>query len=131
MQAISRRTLKAFFDWMLNQRRGKGGRRLAGIKSANTLGTYWKVFRLIHERATGKKIKGKINRKMYRVSSASCLPLNPVRITVDQRLINIYIFFQVLRKLAKKHCPTKEKREKTAMYVEDLLASHIKVVEFV
>jgi hypothetical protein len=27
---------------------------------------------------------------------------------------------QVLRKLAKKHGPMKEKREKTAMYVEDL-----------
>jgi hypothetical protein len=25
MQAISRRTLKAFFEWMLNQRQGKGG----------------------------------------------------------------------------------------------------------
>jgi len=28
--------------------------------------------------------------------------------------------FQVLRKLAKKHGLTKEKREKTAMYIEDL-----------
>ena len=74
MQAISRRTLKAFFEWILNQRRGKGGRRLAGIKSASTLGTYWKVFRLVHEQATGEKIKGKINRNMHRVSSASCLP---------------------------------------------------------
>jgi hypothetical protein len=74
MQAISHRTLKAFFDWMLNQRRGKDGRKLAGIKSANTLGTYWKVFRLVHERATGEKIKGKINRKMHRVSSVYCLP---------------------------------------------------------
>ena len=54
MQAISRRTLKAFFEWTLNQRQGKGGRRLAGIKSASTLGTYWKVFRLVHERETGE-----------------------------------------------------------------------------
>ncbi|KAH8585592.1 hypothetical protein B0O99DRAFT_696323 [Bisporella sp. PMI_857] len=92
MQAITRRTLKAFFDWMLNQRRGKGGRRLAGIKSANTLGTYWKVFRLVYERAIGEKIDGKLNRNMHRV----------------------------LRKLAKKHRLTTAKREKTAMYVEDL-----------
>jgi hypothetical protein len=83
MQAISPRTLKAFFDWMLNQRRGKGGRRLAGIKSANTLGTYWKVFRLVHERATSEKIQGKINRQIHRVSSASYLPLNPVRNTMN------------------------------------------------
>ncbi|CAG8982679.1 hypothetical protein HYALB_00000958 [Hymenoscyphus albidus] len=92
MQAISLSTLRAFFDWMLNQRRGKGGRRLAGIKSANTLGTYWKVFRLVHEKAVGEKIEGKINRKMHRV----------------------------LRKLVKEHGLTTEKREKTAMYIEDL-----------
>jgi hypothetical protein len=49
MQAVSRRIFKAFFEWMLNQRRGKGGRRLAGIKSVSTLGTYWKVFRLVYE----------------------------------------------------------------------------------
>jgi hypothetical protein len=70
MQALSRRTLKAFFEWMLNQHEGKGGRRLAGIKSASTLGTYWKVFRLVHERATGEKIGGKMNRNMHRVSTA-------------------------------------------------------------
>ena len=70
MQAISRRTLKAFFEWILNQRQGKGGRRLAGIKSASTLGTYWKVFRLVHERETGEKIGGKMNRHMHRVSIA-------------------------------------------------------------
>jgi hypothetical protein len=74
MQAVSRRTLKAFFEWMLNQRQGKGGRRLAGIKSASTLGTYWKVFRLVYERARGEKIEGKMNRHMHRVSSVSCLP---------------------------------------------------------
>ena len=35
--------------------------------------------------------------------------------------MNVCVFFQVLRKLAKKHGLTKEKREKTAMYVEDLV----------
>jgi hypothetical protein len=34
--------------------------------------------------------------------------------------MNACVFFQILRKLAKKHGLTKEKREKTAMYVEDL-----------
>ena len=70
MHAISRRIFKAFFDWMLNQRREKSRRRLAGIKSANTLGIYWKVFRLVYERATREKIKGKLNRNMHRVSNA-------------------------------------------------------------
>ncbi|KAH8663686.1 hypothetical protein BGZ60DRAFT_565713 [Tricladium varicosporioides] len=92
IQAISRRTLKAFFEWLLNQRQGKGGRRLAGIKSASTLGTYWKVFRLVHERATGEKINRKIDRYMHRV----------------------------LRKLAKKYRLTTKKRDNVAMYIEDL-----------
>lgn len=39
MQVVSRRTLKSFFEWMLNQRQREGGRRLAGIQSASTLGT--------------------------------------------------------------------------------------------
>lgn len=62
MQALSRRTLKAFFEWMLNQRQGKGERRLACIQSASTLGTYQKVFWLVYERVTGKKIEWEINR---------------------------------------------------------------------
>jgi hypothetical protein len=84
MQAISHRTLKAFFDWMLNQRRGKGGKRLKGVKSSNSLGTYWKVFRLVYERATGSKIDGKTTRKMHRVSCISSIPFDPVS---TQRLI--------------------------------------------
>jgi hypothetical protein len=74
LPAVPRRTLKAFFEWMLNQRQGKVGRRLAGIQSASTLGTYWKVFRLVYERAAGEKIEGKMNRHMHRVSSIACLP---------------------------------------------------------
>ncbi|CZR69582.1 uncharacterized protein PAC_19482 [Phialocephala subalpina] len=71
---------------------GKGGRRLAGIKSASTLGTYWKAFRLVYERANGEKIEGKMNRHMHRV----------------------------LRKLAKKYRLTTKRRDNTAMYIEDL-----------
>jgi hypothetical protein len=77
MQAISHRTLKAFFDWLLNQRRGKGGRRTKGVGSSDTLGTYWKVFRLVYERATDEKINGKTTRKMHRVSCIS-IPFDPV-----------------------------------------------------
>jgi len=92
IEAISRRTLKAFFEWILNQRQGKGGRRLAGIQSASTLGTYWKVFRLVYERANGEKIEGRMNRHMHRV----------------------------LRKLAKKYGLSTKKRDNVAMYIEDL-----------
>ncbi|KAG9246656.1 hypothetical protein BJ878DRAFT_533103 [Calycina marina] len=92
MQAVSRRILKDFFEWILNQRQGKGGRRFAGIQSASTLGTYWKVFRLVYERATGEKIEGKMNRHMHRV----------------------------LKKLAKKYGLSTKKRDNIAMYIEDL-----------
>ena len=73
MIEISLRVINTFFDWLLNQRRGKGGRRVRGVRSAHTLGTYWKVFRLVYERATGDKIKGEINRKIHRVGSAQRL----------------------------------------------------------
>ncbi|KAG9247325.1 hypothetical protein BJ878DRAFT_532639 [Calycina marina] len=36
---------------MLDQCRGKKGRRVCGIKSSSTLGTYWKIFRLIYDEA--------------------------------------------------------------------------------
>jgi hypothetical protein len=68
IRAVTHRTLKPFFDWLLNQRRGAGGRRLKGVKSSESLGTYWKVFRLVYERATGEKVNGKTTRKMHRVS---------------------------------------------------------------
>jgi hypothetical protein len=51
IRAITLPLLYSFFDWMLDQRRGKGGRRVCGIKSSSTLGTYWKIFRLIYEEA--------------------------------------------------------------------------------
>ncbi|KAF2263259.1 hypothetical protein CC78DRAFT_554127 [Lojkania enalia] len=57
----------------------------------HSLGTYWKVFRLVYERATGEKIEGKTNRSMHKV----------------------------LRKLVKKYKLSKIGRDKTCMYVED------------
>ncbi|CAI9635546.1 unnamed protein product [Alternaria burnsii] len=60
--------------------------------SASSLGTYWKVFRLVYERATGARLDGKISRSMHKV----------------------------LRKLTKKHGLKKIGRDKACMYVEDL-----------
>lgn len=48
-------------------RRGKGGRRMRGTKHKSSLGTYWKLYRLVYERATGDKIKGKMNRDVHKV----------------------------------------------------------------
>jgi hypothetical protein len=72
MRDISLRVINAFFDCLLNQRRGKGGRKVRGVQSANTLGTYWKVFRLVYERATSEKVIGDINQKIHRVSRILC-----------------------------------------------------------
>ncbi|KAJ9656079.1 hypothetical protein H2201_008651 [Coniosporium apollinis] len=89
---VSIKLLYSFFDWLLNQRRGKGGRKRRGTKLASSLGTYWKVYRLVYERATGGKIDPQMTRQMHKV----------------------------LRKLAKKHGLSKKNREKPCMYVEDL-----------
>lgn len=59
--------LYTFLDWVLNLRRGKNGRRLPGVKCRSSLDTFWKVFRLVYERATSSKIGKPMNRQMRRV----------------------------------------------------------------
>ncbi|KAJ0338342.1 hypothetical protein KNSL1_012488 [Colletotrichum chrysophilum] len=63
---ISTGLLHTFFDWFLSQKVGKDGRKKRGIKKKSSLGTYWKVFRLVFERATSDKIDPKLNRSMHR-----------------------------------------------------------------
>ncbi|UQC77422.1 C2H2 finger domain-containing protein [Colletotrichum lupini] len=63
---ISTSIMHTFFDWLLNQKVGKDGRRKRGIKKKSSLGTYWKVFRLVYERAVGDKLDLKLNRSMHR-----------------------------------------------------------------
>ena len=59
--------LYTFLNWVLNLRRGKDGRRLPGIKQKSSLETFWKVFRLVYERAMSMKIEKSMNRRMRRV----------------------------------------------------------------
>ncbi|KAH0419558.1 hypothetical protein CcaCcLH18_14355 [Colletotrichum camelliae] len=61
---ISLGLLYNFFDWFLSQKVGKDGRKKRGIKKKSSLGTYWKVFRLVFERAVGDKIDQKLNRNL-------------------------------------------------------------------
>jgi hypothetical protein len=56
MQELTPYTVKAFFTWLLNQRRGKGGRRLKGLGSEDSMRTYYKYLRLACERETGRKV---------------------------------------------------------------------------
>ena len=62
-----------FFEWILSRTLGKDGRKLRGTKKRSSLGTYWKVFRLVFERATGDKLDAKLNRKMHRVPISQSL----------------------------------------------------------
>lgn len=89
---VSPGTLYTFFNWLLSQREGKGGRRRRGTKYASSLGTYWKVFRLVYERVTSERLDARMNRSMHKV----------------------------LRRLAKEHGLRKIGRDKACMYVEDL-----------
>ena len=66
-QAVSQSLSRSFSDWILSQRTGNGGRRRHGTKYKSSLGTYWKLYRLVYERATGDKINGKMNRGMHKV----------------------------------------------------------------
>jgi hypothetical protein len=61
--------MSSFLRWMMNQRRGHGGRRLCGTKLSTSLEIYWKQFRLVYERATGRKIDGQTTRQMHTVSA--------------------------------------------------------------
>ncbi|KAL9633054.1 MAG: hypothetical protein Q9204_003553 [Flavoplaca sp. TL-2023a] len=90
---LSKGLLHSFFDWRLNQRRGKKGRKLRGTKLCSSLESYWKTFRLVYERASGAKIDARLTRDMHKV----------------------------LRKLAKKHGLSRQPGDKPTMYVDDLV----------
>jgi hypothetical protein len=56
MRDLTLHTIKAFFTWVLNSRQGKDGRRVKGLRSEDSIGTYYKYFRLACKRAIGGKI---------------------------------------------------------------------------
>ena len=73
MQAISRRTLKAFFEW-IESTSGEGWEEAC----RHQVGQHaWDILEGLPARARTsdwEKINGKMNRHMHWVSSASCLP---------------------------------------------------------
>ncbi|RYP20248.1 hypothetical protein DL767_009494 [Monosporascus sp. MG133] len=48
---------------------GEEGRKMKGIKTRNSLGTNWKIFRLAYEKAVRAKLDPKLNRQMHKVRS--------------------------------------------------------------
>ncbi|KAK3318207.1 C2H2 finger domain protein [Apodospora peruviana] len=97
-ESVSLGSLYNFFDWLLGQKAGKDGRKKRGTKKSSSLGTYWKVYRLVYERATGAKLDAKLNRKMHRVGSSPARAQN----------------------LAKKYGLSDQKLENRCMTVDDL-----------
>jgi hypothetical protein len=73
IEDITPRSIKAFFDWVLNQCRGKAGRRGKGVKSEDSLGTYYKVFWQVCQRATSTKIGGEHNNKGFNRMMPRCV----------------------------------------------------------
>ncbi|KAH7012484.1 C2H2 finger domain protein [Microdochium trichocladiopsis] len=84
--------LVSFFTWRLDLKTGKDDRKIKGIKTASSLGTNWKVFRLVYEKAVGAKLDPKLNRQMHKV----------------------------LRRLAKDYKLSTKKRENRCMTIDDL-----------
>lgn len=66
-ESVSVGMLYQFFDWFLNQKVGKGGRKKKGTKKQSSLGTDWKQFRLVYERVMEKKLDPKLNQRMHKV----------------------------------------------------------------
>ncbi|KAH6988830.1 C2H2 finger domain protein [Ilyonectria sp. MPI-CAGE-AT-0026] len=91
-KSISLKRLYIFFDRLLEQKTSANGRKKRGTKKLSSLGTYWKVFRLVFERAIGEKICPKLNRSMHKV----------------------------LRALGKKHNLSSERRMNRCMTIDNL-----------
>ncbi|EGC46846.1 C2H2 finger domain-containing protein [Histoplasma capsulatum var. duboisii H88] len=93
-QRMDVQMLYAFFSWVLNQRRGKGGRRRQGLKYQSSLDTYWKIFRLVYEREVQEKI---------------------------DRETSLRVIKNVIPKLAKQYHLKKGRRKKSVVYLDDLV----------
>ena len=110
VQVISLRVLYRFFHWLLTQRQGVKRRMTHGVKSANALGTYLKLVRLVYTRAVGWKIRRKINWQVHLIGSLAVEP-------TDKRWFYV---LQVSGRVAKKYKLTIRKRERASIDVTDL-----------
>lgn len=63
------RFLKALFSWRCDQRRGKDGRKIVGIKKKSSLDVFWKWWHLIYKAEVGYGLSKDIQVKVYDVSS--------------------------------------------------------------
>jgi hypothetical protein len=86
-EEISIKLLYSFFDWLLNQQRGKNGRKRRGTKYASSLGKYWKVFHLVYESATREKIdRGRVAKCTRCVTVARGLAVSAAALLTSQQV---------------------------------------------
>ncbi|KAL2371355.1 hypothetical protein RJ035_006201 [Blastomyces gilchristii] len=98
-RTLSIQSLKAFFSWACDQRRGKDGRRRSGIKNISSLETFWKQYSQVYKEDNGNDI-------------------DPLIMKQAQDVINL---------VADEKKLSREKRLKATMYVEDL-AEYLRVL---
>lgn len=117
----------------MNQRRRRDGRRLRRTKLKSSLQTHWKTFRLVYERGTGAKIEPKMNRQMHQVCHPQLpaphrhffialprRPSAPVPGNPLQRRDDADRAGQILRRLARQHHLSDEKRPKAPLDIVDV-----------
>jgi hypothetical protein len=68
MDSITIGDIDSFFEWRLNQDKGKKGRRLPGIKTASSLDTFRKQFLGVYRDYTGKDMDRKLMKTTLNVS---------------------------------------------------------------
>ncbi|KAJ5950701.1 uncharacterized protein N7479_009114 [Penicillium vulpinum] len=93
LRAAGKREFTLFLRWCLRLRRGKNGRRSKGIRKASTLDTFWKNFLRHYEQINGDPMHDKLGRRMRKS----------------------------IRKIVKRQDLDTEEKEKTPMYIEDLV----------
>lgn len=101
-----------FLEWRLNQRVGRDGRRLRGVKKFSSLMTYWKVFCIAFKDAVGETLDPRLGQNMQNV-----LIIFPRSVTPS---MHWYHKSQGLPELATIYGLSYEKRMNRCMSIDDL-----------
>ncbi|EGC45157.1 conserved hypothetical protein [Histoplasma capsulatum var. duboisii H88] len=91
-ETLSAQSLKAFFSWACDQRRGKDGRRIPGIRTVSSLETFWKQYSQVYKIDTSHPIDALVMAQAQDV----------IALVADEKKLS------------------RDKRPKGTMYVDDL-----------
>lgn len=112
LRDAGQKELTLFVRWCLRLRLGKNGRKLKGIKKFKALDTDWKSFLRHYEKLTEEPMDDALGRRMRKVGMRTCLSL---------KLIANHLWPQSIRKVARKHGLDTDEKEKTPMFIEDVV----------